>query len=366
VRLQRILDLGLSATFLGAILVVFALTDWSGRGTWVAEFEKRDPVQLPEPPRNLAAAATYLDRFGKFFSDHFGLRQLMIDLNGRIQIGLLHRSPSPQVIVGSNDFLFYTGQQSIEDYRRLRIFSSQELDAWAAGLKARRDWLASRGIAYLFVVAPNKNTVYPEDVPHEIHRAPGKTRVEQLAARLDEDPYFCDLTSTLKENKSKGLLFFKRDSHWNDLGAYTGYRAIMQQLGLGIPEHIGTEPAHVVPDYVPDLALIAGVNLTEPKTLRGGICAHAKSTATDPSIYGPGDPAYAFPATECLTGKEELLLFHDSFAGAMVPYLSDTFQRVVYVRRMPSLAELQKAVEMEHPTVVVEERVERLLMFNLR
>ena len=79
------------------IFAVLALTDWTGRDPWVAAFEKRAAASFPELPRTMGEAETWLDRFGTFFSDHFGLRRAMIDLQGRIQISLLHRSPSPQV-----------------------------------------------------------------------------------------------------------------------------------------------------------------------------------------------------------------------------------------------------------------------------
>jgi hypothetical protein len=50
----------------------------------------------------------------------------------------------------------------------------------------------------------------------------------------------------------------------------------------------------------------------------------------------------------------------------MSPYLSDSFARAVYVWREPSLAQMQAMVAVEHPTVVIEERVERYLIIPLR
>jgi hypothetical protein len=360
-----LLDLLLPALFLTTIATVCATTDWRGRSNWVAELEMRPPALMPGRPHSREALESWLDRFGKFFTDHFGLRQTLVDWEGRIQIGLLRRSPSPQVLVGDHGFLFYTGQRSFEDHRHLDQFTEAELDHWAAGLKERHDWLAARGTPYLFVIGPNKNSVYAENVPSTVHVQSGRPRVQQIQQRIGDAPYFLDLTLTLRAARDKGMLYFRKDSHWNDLGAQTAFRAIMERLNLPLPAGVGDEPKIEHPDYIPDLSRLSGVSIREPATGRTPICGRAKPTSTDSAMYGPGDPAYAYPATDCEKAQGELLIFHDSFAGAMVPYLADSFRRVVFVRRMPNFEQFKQAVEVEKPSVVIEERVERLLMFPL-
>jgi hypothetical protein len=82
----------------------------------------------------------------------------MIDLRGRISITLFDRWPSPQVILGTHGYLFYAGDGSPDDCLHRSELSPVELDAWAATLHARTEWLSERGIRYLFVVGPNKQT----------------------------------------------------------------------------------------------------------------------------------------------------------------------------------------------------------------
>jgi hypothetical protein len=96
---------------------------------------------------------------------------------------------------------------------------------------------------------------------------------------------------------------------------------------------------------VPDLSRIVGVTLAESWIYRGALRAQERPSDTDAAIYGVGDPAYAFPATDCVNGRERLLIFHDSFVEAMIPYLSDSFCRVIYVRRFPSFNELRAGVK---------------------
>ena len=61
------------------------------------------------------------------------------------------------------------------------------------------------------------------------------------------------------------------------------------------------------------------------------------------------------------TGDERLpkaVMFRDSFANALVPYLSESFSRIVYVWERDVNPEV---VELEQPDVVIQEIAERFL-----
>src|SRR5204862_369648 len=74
-------------------------------------------------------------------------------------------SPSPKVMLGRDDWLFYTGESSVEIFRGTRPFDETALEEWCRALESQRDFLARRGIAYVFAIAPNKETIYPDLVP---------------------------------------------------------------------------------------------------------------------------------------------------------------------------------------------------------
>ena len=83
-------------------------------------------------------------------------------------------------------------------------FAAKDLDAWTRVLEERRDWLAARGIAYLFVVAPNANTIYPEYMPDRIRKASFRSRLDQLIDHLKANGFFnlVDLRPALRKAKS--------------------------------------------------------------------------------------------------------------------------------------------------------------------
>ena len=89
------------------------------------------------------------------------------------------------------------------------------------------------GGRFVFVVAPNKHTVYPEQLPAGLGRSDTSTRLDQLAAALHErgEP-FVDLRPVLMELKQSRRAYQRLGTHCNDVGAHAAYLAIGRRLGL--------------------------------------------------------------------------------------------------------------------------------------
>lgn len=364
-RWPRVQDIVLPALFLAAIGIVLGLTDWTGPATSIALVENRNPVPLPGLPGSLAELARYPQRFGAYFADRFGLRPQMVALRGWLSLQSLQQSPSPLVMVGRQGWLFFTGNSSIENWRRQIPLSPAELDQWAARLAERQRWFAERGITYLFVVAPDKQTIYPEYMPRVLPPGTGATRLDQLSTRMAGDPAWLDLRRALRRAKAVGQVYFRTDTHWNDFGAYEAYRAIMERLGLPA---LAREPRSLEPAvHHGDLGRLSGVTTSEPSPGFPVRCAQPQPTSVDAAALdrlqpaGLGARAFTIPATTCARGRERLLIFQDSFMMPMWPYLSESFARAVYVWRMPTFEQMQMMVAAERPTVVIEQRVERFL-----
>jgi hypothetical protein len=362
--MRRALDRLLIVLFCLALFVPLALTDWTSAGTTIGIFEKRRAPPFPPPPASLAAAMSYPAGISTVFADRFGLRHAMVDLYGRIEILLLRHSPSADVTVGTNGFLFYNGWETTPDWQHLAGLPPPLAHAWVAGLRRRAAWLAARNIRYLFVIAPNKQTIYPEFMPPQLARFPGATRRELIDAAIGPAPYLLDLTGDLRAAKPQGLLFFRLDSHWTPAGAMIGYRAIMQRLGIDPPDWRHAADSASTP-FTPDLALLTGVSLTEPRhDPPPNACARPLPDLIGLSL--PGLNTRPIAPQGCAARPGRLLMFHDSFAVALAPLLAESFGRVAYVAAIPTDAEVARAVALEQPTIVIEERVERELAVPLQ
>ena len=63
---------------------------------------------------------------------------------------------------------------------------------------SRKKWLNERGISYYLIIAPNKQSIYPEFLPDYFHRGNITTQLDQLTELFAQDTsfHFLDLSDT--------------------------------------------------------------------------------------------------------------------------------------------------------------------------
>jgi alginate O-acetyltransferase complex protein AlgJ len=368
----RILNFAFLVPLLGLIalpLVLFSPTSWN------AQLERRRAASVPGLPGTLSALKIFPQEFEKFFSDHFGLRRQLIDLRNQIDFWVLKRSPSEDVIIGKNNWLYYVGDHSVDDFRGRYLLTPDELARWQAALKERRDWLALRGIKYRFVIAPNKQSIYPEYLPDSLIKGQ-LSQADQLVAYMREagDPdLILDLRPVLRSLKGELPSYRKLDVHWNAYGGYQAYKAILEsfrpQLNLPTLQLAASDFRAIDSREGGEIAAMMGQNpypwlvSSNDVDYRGpGLdCAH---DVTAPPVAHL-DVGVLFPdmISECRRAStdDRLVLFSDSMVHAIYWYLRQSFARSRTAWSIPTFADIKKYAEIERPTVVVEERVERWL-----
>ena len=229
----------LAGLFLGIVFTGFATQ---------ADLLKKlkNEVQNNESPIEF----NFLEQFGNRFSEYFNYKKEIGHLNSQLKVDVFERSPTTKVIIGKQGTMFEgTGERRIEgdsvdffdnisDYLGRLPFQEGELEQWNTVISQRNCWLSEQGIHYLFAIAPTKALVYPEllpDVLSELKSKENKSRIESLDAHLQQNKNiaFLNLTQPLLEAKSlhnELKLFYRTDFHWNYLGAYYAYKAIIEKL----------------------------------------------------------------------------------------------------------------------------------------
>lgn len=192
----------------------------------------------------------FFSNFGERFTQYFNFKNEIGHINSRLKVDLYERSPTPKVIVGKHGTMFEgTGERRIEgddidifdnisDYLGRLPFQEGELDQWYETIGQRNCWLRQRGIDYIFAIAPTKALVYPELLPEvisDLKSTDSQSRIELLDDRLrqNRDLAYLNLTGPLVDAKNSHHdlnLFYRTDFHWNYLGTYYAYRAIMEEL----------------------------------------------------------------------------------------------------------------------------------------
>ena len=90
-----------------------------------------------------------------------------------------------EVIIGEDEWLVFASTSSINDYQTPWKVPEEDLEQIYQQLTQFEVALEARDINFLTVIAPNKNTIYPEYVPDEIPVLGETSRLDQVLAYLD-------------------------------------------------------------------------------------------------------------------------------------------------------------------------------------
>jgi hypothetical protein len=358
-------NLLLAATFLAIIAAPGLGLLLRADRTQISEAEMRRLADFPEWSWQREAMATWPDRFQRYFNDRFAFRNALIRLQSGILWHGLHTSSTDTVIAGKGDWLFYADDGGIQDYVQAEPFTEHELQQWQRTLERMRDWLASRGTRFLFVLAPDKQMIYPELMPASLRRLHDSYRADQFLAymRAHSTVEIVDLRPAILAAKPYELLYHRYDTHWNDRGALIGYQQIAARLHQWFPAIHPLQRA----DFVTSPAAPSGDKTTmldlvdERKAAMPGLVPRRGWSSTvvfpvNPDPYGEDGTV----VTEARPGTGlRALMFRDSFAGRLIPFLSEHFSRILYQWQNNFDPDL---VRQEHPDVVIQEMVGRHLM----
>ncbi len=350
-----------------APLVVNLMVSARRSGPVISETENRYLAEWPRPGSSLAGWLAFPTDAERYYDDHLGLRTWMLRGISLVELRLFGTSPSDELIVGKDGWFFFGDEQAVAHYRGVAPLSDAELKRWERVLLGRRNHLARLGIPFILVLVPEKNLVYPEFMPDSLPRFSERHPLDQLAKHLREqtDLTVVDLRGPLLRAKARRRVYHKTDNHWNDVGAYVGYRQIHQALVGALPSFEGNAPVAVRPGS----HVTAGMGLTSIIGLSPWI--HEERLDMTPltsrhSVAVEHRARYDRRVQRQLpialgrehSGLPHAVMFRDSFANALIPYLSENFERILYVWDRDVLPEV---IAREKPDVVIQEIVSRFL-----
>lgn len=322
---------------------------------------------------------TFPQKFEEAFNDQFGERDWLVRADNRMKVKLLGTSPTPRVIVGRDGWLYYG--MAINDYRGLTQFPEEDSELWRREFAAKAAFFRERQIRYLVVIAPNKESIYPEFLPKSIRRLGGRSRFDQILERWQgqHDFEILDLREPLLRAKQElGRCYQRTDSHWNDLGGFVAAREIFRRLRTGMPDlpelSLADFKMNVAPTTGGDLSIMLGMQkelpeegvrlIGKPHNLMHDVDI-ADVDLGLPINWQRAIPPLAFE-NQRPEWKRRLMVESDSFGTHPLNFLAPYFQHVLQVRpRVPFEHTFHEAlpalIEQEHPDAFIEIFVERNL-----
>jgi hypothetical protein len=362
---RRWVDVALVAAFLLALGA--PALDWILRGIPPRRRlpEERMSRGLPAAPTDLAGVIGFSSAFEAWFEDSLGWRAELLRLRSRLSLGLFGISPTNACVIGRDGWIFLTQDKTIEAGRGTWPMSASEIERFATALEARRRFCAEEGCEYLFVLVPDKPSVYADHLPPGFARV-GPSRREQLAARMAGDASFLDLSPALHAARAVDTpsdhAFFRYGSHWTDRGTAAAVAAIVERLREN--ERFESVAPFASEDFVwwPEPF---EVDSWAARLYLDGILAAPEPTMGH--ILGPQArdvPAESAPPTRLVAAVDDpalprILVFHDSFGIPVQKFVARRAERSVCLWGQDFSPEMVKS---EKPDLVIELYVDRVLM----
>lgn len=333
-----------------------------------------DPPPLPDSSMSqLFKSFNVLQR--GYLEKTFGFRKILVRLENILDIFWLHASNQYQTVIkGKGDWLFLSQENNelnvLQDYRSVRLFSKKQLTRRVDIYKKRQKWLADRGIHYLIVIAPNKHTVYPEFLPDQFNKVSPVSRTDQIVSALEAAGVpVLDLRQTMDIVKRQALAYYRTDTHWTTFGAFAGYVQIMKRLSQWFPqlepEIRGEFDIAIVPNLNGGLASMLALGDFFPESrvvFTPRFKRRAEETVAPLTVTPYFQPTVTTDTHE--PGRPSAVIFRDSFAHELIPFLSEHFNKAIYLWPYPATPREERyfdkaLIEKEKPAVVIDEFVER-------
>ncbi len=365
------------------IVMIAGLNKYIDRVTETRELRREHTLPKLEP--SLQSFREYFRALQAYYVNNYGFRSVLVEAYNTILSDYLNNFNERSVIYGKDSWMFWAGDGVLEQYRAIRPLTDDQLIRYRKILYERHAWCEANGMTYIFIIAPNKHGIYSEYLPDWIDKADDMSQTDQLAALFQESEVnYIDVRPVLIENKERFRLYYKFDTHWNELGAFVAYREIMDTVQERFPRLNPLELDDFTITYVNrtegDMYYYLGMKkelrervpvLKPDRPYRarkmymgrqGGKKDEKTANVIEPFYAERSSVSQSFIiSTVNDPALPKAVMFRDSMATAMVPYLSENFRRIVYSWDYFSHDFKVDILDHEKPDIVITEIGERAI-----
>lgn len=271
--------------------------------------------------------------FENYYNDHVPFKNLFVRAKTKMDLKLLGKTSVSDVTVGKDNWLFYTvsepGEDALADYQKTNLYTGEQRAAIGDAVASIQEEMEKRGIRFFVFEAPNKESIYGEYMPDSVKTYGDVSRLDALIPELQGErglPVYY-LKNALEEYASEYQLYYRYDTHWNQLGSFVGTQQIAEVLTgdsvslhdveieeagtcsgdmarmLNMASEYNDDTEYVIEDYLPEIT----VTQTEADD-RGYFAVYESDSPND----------------------RTLLLVGDSFSQGLKYFLPSLYRRTVF------------------------------------
>ena len=328
----------------GAALLISPDRDFSQQ-------ENRYLAKFEAPTLSTLKSGEFMKDFEQYVIDQFPLRDGWIQLKAWCE-RLVGKQENNGVYLGTDDgqtlFAQYT-KPSAEDLAK-RVGYVNQLGA-------------NVEVPVYFALIPDKSYVWADRLPDRAPLVDDGSTIQESMDLTGEDVTYIDLRDALSGDN----VFYRTDHHWSLFGAFQGYEALNQAMGVetvtpeGEPTKVsdsfyGTTYSSsgagwVKPDEIYTWVSEEGITVTAyPKGQPEPGVLYDKSYLEKKDKYsmflGGNKPLTVLENPQAQGGK--LLVIRDSYSDSLAPFLAQSWQEVHLFDVRYNLNSVQQYVEENH------------------
>lgn len=294
-----------------------------------------------------------------FINDHAPFRNHFIDAYAVFNMEAFHSIDNKEVIVGKDKWLFYTGNESMINTLGVCPFTEDQHQMILDRLLAVRDKYVESKDNFIFYIAPNKEIVYRQYMPDYYDPLSDTSKAKELVKYIRENSDIKVIypLEELTEASREQMVYYKTDTHWNNLGGFIGVQKLIGAAGGEKTDyrHIEIHSGEGGRGDLGDLGHTPMRYLEETEVTLSGYLENVEIEMLQNNEDGSGViKAKAYGAPD----ERSLIMVRDSFAIAMAPVLMRYFSETMFVE-WQKLAEVDMG--QDRSRVFVYEIVERNL-----
>ncbi len=349
---KKIFSLIFTAVCLGACAVPFAGMVFAPSNEAVGNEQQ---TTLPSfKSENGDVNEQYFQQLGDYFSTHYAFRPQIISADAEILSNVFGTSNLDSVVVGSNNWLYYSS--TLDNYLGKNLMSSRAIFNTAHNLEITQNYLEQNNIKFLFTVAPNKNTLYPGNMPYYYSKKESvNSNLKSFVARIkDSSLNYCDLLAPLES--SDEVLYLEQDSHWNNKGALLAYNQILDSLGKPHDDYNSAQAVRTK-NFYGDLG-----KMLYPSTQQPEYNYEYDINQTYSYVTPTKSVEEAMISTQNDKASGRLYMYRDSFGNALLPYFANAYNSAYFTKAFPVNLALESTIQ-KSDTVVFEIAERNLIWF---
>lgn len=309
--------------------------------------EKRYAQAIPKLMQDGKINIEYFDQWDDYVTDHFAFRQELSTIDAIVMSKIFRESNTEKVMIGREGWLYF--QETLDDYLGRNVLNEREIHNCAKVISLMQERAEAKGCSFVMTVAPNKNSLYPDNMPKRLIKESNDNNFSNLVPELaKQEVHFVNLHEVFNNNSK--IMYHKLDSHWNNEGATIACGALLDYVDK---DHIDytNEASHIEKNFSGDL--------------KGMI--YPKWNLLDDNVIYDREHIYSYVGnvkntedmvieTENPGAQGSVVMFRDSFGNALLPYVADEFEHGFFTKAVPFNIELIDSYDADTMILEVVER----------